>query len=90
MRSETLQAEGEDGKSYVVIKTTPLILGSGLEGIPSYSLETGERLIPLTRPNLFRLSRSKVVITLRDDDDGRRRQRPPSARGKANTDIRLW
>lgn len=67
MRSETLRAEGEDGKSYVVIKTTPLIIGSGLEGIPSYRLDTGERLIPLTRPNLFRLARSKVVITLPRD-----------------------
>jgi hypothetical protein len=65
MKSEMMFGEGNDGKSYVVIKTTPLILGSGLEGIPSYRLETGERLVPSSRPNFFRLPLSNVVIALR-------------------------
>jgi len=63
MKSETLQAQGADGQTYVVIKTT-LILGSGLEGMPSYRLESGERLIPLAKPNHFKMPRSSVVITL--------------------------
>ena len=66
MKSQVLRAEGEDGKPYVVIniKTTPLILGSGLEGMPTYRLDTCERLVPMARPNLFRVARSAIVITL--------------------------
>ena len=68
MKSEVLFGEGDDGKSYVVIKTTPLILGSGLEGIPSYRLETGERLVPSGRPSFFRLPLSNVEIVLKGHD----------------------
>jgi hypothetical protein len=68
MKSEVLFGEGDDGKSYLVIKTTPLILGSGLEGIPSYRLETGERLVPWSRPNFFR-----AMLIKSKSSEGRRR-----------------
>jgi hypothetical protein len=67
MKQETLQAQGDDGKIYSVVRTTPLILGSGLEGIPSYRLDSGELLVPTAVPSRFKLPGSGVVITLADE-----------------------
>jgi hypothetical protein len=67
MKLDTLQAQGDDGKTYTVLRTTPLILGSGLEGIPSYRLDSGELLVPTAEPNRFKLPGSGVVITLAAD-----------------------
>ena len=64
MKLDKLQGQGEDGKTYTVLRTTPLILGSGQEGIPSYRLDTGEALVPTAEPHRFKLSRSGIVVTV--------------------------
>jgi hypothetical protein len=64
MKQDTQQAQGDDGKTYTVLRTTPLILGSGLEGIPSFRLDTGETLVPTAEPHRFKLARSGIVLTL--------------------------
>jgi hypothetical protein len=64
MKLETLQGIGDDGKPYVVIRATPVIIGSGLEGIPFYRLESGERLAPTSEPNKFKLVDRRTVITV--------------------------
>jgi hypothetical protein len=64
MKLDTLQGQGDDGKPYTVVRTTPLILGSGREGIPSYRLDSGELLVPTAEPNRFKVPRSGLVITL--------------------------
>ena len=64
MKLDKLRGQGDDGKTYTVLRTTPLILGSGLEGIPTYRLDSGEALVPTAEPHRFRLAGSGIVITL--------------------------
>jgi hypothetical protein len=64
MKIDRLPARGSDGKSYVVVRTTPLILGLGLEGIPTYRLDSGELLVPTAEPNKFKVPSSGITVTL--------------------------
>jgi hypothetical protein len=63
-KTETLQALGDDGQACVVVRSTPLILGSGLEGMPSFRLTSGEALIPTGEPNRFKLANKDVTPTV--------------------------
>ena len=60
MKLDKLLGQGEDGKTYTVLRTTPLILGS----IPTYRLDTGEALVPTAEPHRFKLPRSGIVVTV--------------------------
>ena len=64
MKSDKLSARGDDGRTYVIVRTTPLILGSGLEGMPSYRLNSGELLVPTAEPRKFKIPRTGVVVVL--------------------------
>ena len=64
MKTENLQALADDGQAYVVVRSTPLILGSGLEGMPSFRLTSGEALVPTGEPNRFKLANKDVTLTV--------------------------
>ena len=64
MRLDKLPARGDDGRTYVVLRSTPLILGSGLEGMPSYRLDSGELLVPTAEPSRFKIPGTGVVVSL--------------------------
>ena len=64
MKLDRLQGQSDDGKPYTVVRTTPLILGTGLEGIPAYRLDDGELLVPMAEPNKFKVPGRGIVITL--------------------------
>jgi len=64
MHVDILQGRGDDGRSYTVLRTTPKILGSGLEGMPTYRLEDGALLVPTAEPDRFRIPGAAVVITI--------------------------